>query len=169
MDVKIVYTGPVTDDVRKGAEIASGFVPEGSYIDLPVFTKGHVCGVACGSAANGNLVAANDEAYGKSVYATNVRGNDSHRGLAPVASAPVNWAYFERAKISAYQAFVNGTTDEGITVKVDDNNQKELLWWTQIGPQMGDAGFIVTFTATALTTPATPPSKDEGDTEQVGG
>lgn len=149
MQVKIVYTGPVVDDVRDGAEIARHFSPDNSYIDTHAFTKGHTCGVACGTDAAGSKVAAGGQAYGKSVYATNVDGMGEMKGLLPMASTPTRFAYFERAVMVAKEAADKGTDNTGVTITVADTDNAEVLYWEQMAPHFADQGFEVTITPAA--------------------
>ena len=122
MDIKILFKGPVDDSVREGLGIANCMAHTGSYVDTPVFQEGH------------------GEDYGKSVYATNVKGWGRLKGLQPNHSAPVNFAYLDRAVAAAAEAEANGTENTGISITVDD---KERLWWEQMAPSLADQGFEI--------------------------
>ena len=70
VNVKIIYTGAIVDEIRNGAEIARYFLPNNSYVDTPVFTKGYANEEGVGDG----------KSYGKSIYATNVEGWGSVNG-----------------------------------------------------------------------------------------
>lgn len=130
--VKIVYNGPVVDIIRNGMEIARIFTPNASYIDSDVYT-------------NGLKIEASDaeeEVYGKSIYATNVEGWGTLPGLLPMAHTTVPFAQFERAVAAAAAAKAAGKDNTGIEFKVE--GYKEELYWNQMGDNMKDQGFEVT-------------------------
>ena len=130
--VTIVYTGPIVDEIRKGMNIPAVFVPEGSYIDSPVFTEGFDNSVA---------KLGDKESYGKSIYATNVWGMDFLKGLIPMNSTTAKFAEFERAIFAAKAAEEAGTTNEGVTFEVE--GYEEELYWTQIARGLDGQGFKV--------------------------
>ena len=109
VNVKIVYTGPIVDDVRAGEQIARYFAPNNSYVDTPVFTQGY---------ANEDAVG-DKNSYGKSIYATNVDGWGSCPGLLPNASFTGKFAQFERAKMAAAEAKKSGAENTGITFEIE--------------------------------------------------
>lgn len=133
-NVTIVYNGPVIDEgVRAGANIPRLFVPNNSYVDLPVFTEGF---------DNSTLKLGDKESYGKSIYATNVDGQGFLPGLLPMYSNTTIFAQFERAIIAAKEAKDAGTTNEGITFQI--MTYEEEIYWSQISKPMADQGFVVT-------------------------
>ena len=130
--VKIVYNGPVVDIIRNGMEIARIFTPNASYIDSDVYM-------------NGLKIEASDaeeEVYGKSIYATNVEGFGRLPGLLPMAHTTVPFAQFERAVAVAAAAKAAGEDNEGIEFEIE--GYKEELYWNQMGENMKDQGFEVT-------------------------
>lgn len=131
MEVKIVYTGPVEEAIRRGMEIPRLFVPQNSYVDSPVYTEGY------DASAEGNYAAG--ESYGKSIYATNVDGWGFLPGLLPMASTTVKFAQYERAALAAAQAKLDGGENEGITFEIE--GYEEEIYWNQIAPNMVDLGF----------------------------
>lgn len=131
--VTIVYTGPIVDEIRKGANIASVFEPANSYIDTPVFTEGF---------DNSELQLGDKESYGKSIYATNVWGIGFLPGLLPMNSTTVKFAEFERAIYAAKAAEDAGTENTGVTFEIQ--GYEEELYWEQIARGMEGLGFTVT-------------------------
>lgn len=133
-NVTIVYNGPIVDEgIRQGANIPRLFVPDNSYIDLPVYTEGF---------DNSTLQLGDKESYGKSIYATNVDGQGFLPGLLPMKSNTTKFAQFERAIIAAKAAADAGTTNEGITFTIE--GYEDEIYWSQIGNDMKDQGFEVT-------------------------
>ena len=126
IEVKIIYNGIVVDDVRSGMEIARYFAPMNSYVDSPVFTEGYPNDDAVGD----------KEAYGKSIYATNVEGFGKLFGLLPMASTTVKFAQYERAAQAAAVAEAKGETNEGITFEI--NGYEDEIYWNQMGANMAD-------------------------------
>ena len=122
--VKIIYTGPVVDDVRDGMEIARYFAPNNSYIDSPVYTDGYANEDAVGDKGT----------YGKSIYATNVPGWGKLEGLLPMASTTVKYAQYERAAMAAAEAAKAGTENTGITFEITD--YEDEIYWNQIAANM---------------------------------
>ncbi len=131
--VTIVYTGPIVDEIRKGMNISAIFEPENSYIDSPVYTEGF---------DNSTLQLGDKASYGKSIYATNVWGLGSLKGLIPMNSTTVKFAEFERAIFAAKEAEAAGTTNEGVTFEV--TGYEEELYWNQIARGLEGQGFTVT-------------------------
>lgn len=130
--VKIVYNGPVVDIIRNGMEIARIFVPKASYVDSEVFTKGLTVEASD----------AEEQIYGKSIYATNVDGWGRLPGLLPMASTTVPFAEFERAVAVAAAAKAADAKNTGVEFEVE--GYKEELYWTQMGENMKEQGFEVT-------------------------
>lgn len=128
--VKIIYNGPVVDDVRNGAQIARYFAPQNSYVDTPVFTEGYANSDAVGDKGT----------YGKSIYATNVEGWGELLGLLPMASTTVKFAQYERARLAAAAAAEAGTENTGITFTID--GYEDEIYWNQMGANM--AGYFYT-------------------------
>ncbi|MBQ2856557.1 MAG: hypothetical protein IJE78_05405 [Bacteroidaceae bacterium] len=131
VNVKIIYTGPIVDAVRKGEEIARYFVPNNSYVDTPVFEQGYANEGAVGD----------KNSYGKSIYATNVDGWGSCPGLLPIASASVKIAEFERAALAAAAAKEAGTANEGVSFQIE--GYEDELYWNQISSQIYQQGFYI--------------------------
>lgn len=129
--VKIIYTGPIVDEIRNGAEIARYFLPNNSYVDTSVFTDGYKNE---GSVGDG-------KSYGKSIYATNVEGWGSVDGLLPQASFTGKFAQFEIAKLAAYKASKTGAENTGITFEID--GYEEQIYWTQMARNMWEQGFYI--------------------------
>lgn len=129
VQVQIVYTGPVVDEIRKGMEIARYFSPDNSYVDSPVFTDGYANPDAVG---DGNT-------YGKSIYATNVEGWGELAGILPMASFTGKFAQFERAVLAAKAALDAGEENEGITFEIE--GYEEEIYWNQMAANMVEAGF----------------------------
>ena len=136
--VTIVYTGPIVDAVRKGANIASIFVPANSYIDTPVFTEGF---------DNSVLQLGDKGSYGKSIYATNVWGIDALPGLIPMNSTTAKFAEFERAVFAAKAAEEAGEENTGVTFEIQ--GYEEELYWNQIARGLDGQGFEVTVETSA--------------------
>ena len=130
--VKIVYNGPVVDIVRNGMEIARIFTPKASYIDSDVYVNG--------LSVEGSE--AEEQVYGKSIYATNVDGWGRLPGLLPMAHTTVPFAQFERAVAVAAAAEAAGEENQGVEFEVE--GYKEELYWNQMGDNMKDQGFEVT-------------------------
>lgn len=131
MEIKIIYGGPIVDEIRKGMNIPRIFEPTNSYVDSPVYTEGY------DPTAEGAYASA--EAYGKSIYATNVDGWGWLPGLLPMASTTVKFAQYERAAMAAAEAKAKGEKNEGITFEVD--GYMEDIYWNQIAPHMVALGF----------------------------
>lgn len=129
--VTIIYNGPVVELDRKGMEICRIFVPDNSYIDSPVFTAGYPNEEGLG----------NKEAYGKSIYATNVVGWGEFPGLLPMASTTTKFAQFERAVIAKFNAEAKGEANTGIEFDVE--GYMEEIYWNQMAPHMVDFGFYI--------------------------
>ena len=122
--VKIKYVGPVEDVIRNAPnQIPAIFEPTNSYVDTIPYVSGY------------------STYYGKSIYATNVDGWGKLAGLLPIASAPIKFAYFERAVIGAAQAKIEGTDIPVITVDAAD--AADTLWWTQMAPNFVGSGFYI--------------------------
>lgn len=133
--VKIVYNGPVVDIIRNGMEIARIFTPNNSYIDSDVYVNG----------LKMEASDAEEEVYGKSIYATNVDGWGTLPGLLPMASTTVPFAQFERAVAVAAAAKADGGENEGIEFEIE--GYKEEIYWDQMAKNMVDQGFEVTIGA----------------------
>ena len=131
VNVKIVYTGPIVDDVRAGEQIARYFAPNNSYVDTPVFTQGY---------ANEDAVG-DKNSYGKSIYATNVDGWGSCPGLLPNASFTGKFAQFERAKMAAAEAEKSGAENTGITFEIE--GYEDEIYWNQMASNMWQEGFYI--------------------------
>ena len=129
--VKIIYTGPIVDEIRNGAQIARYFFPQNSYVDTPVFTKGYENKDGVGDG----------ESYGKSIYATNVEGWGSANGLLPSASATNKFVQFERAALAAAEAKKAGTENTGIDFEID--GYEEEIYWNQMATNMYQQGFYI--------------------------
>lgn len=129
--VKIIYTGPIVDEIRNGAQIARYFFPQNSYIDTPVFTEGYENKDGVGDG----------ESYGKSIYATNVEGWGSANGLLPSASATNKFVQFERAALAAAEAKKAGTENTGIDFEID--GYEEEIYWNQVATNMYQQGFYI--------------------------
>lgn len=130
--IKIVYTGRPTDEIRVPVkEIAPIFYPDASYVDTDVFTNGF---------ANKDQTG-DKKTYDKSIYATNVYGQGFGPGILPIGSAPVPFAYFENAIAIALKAEEDGTENKGVEITVSDN--KEVLYFTQMGKNLAEQGFYV--------------------------
>ena len=126
IEVKIIYTGPVVDDVRNGMQIARYFEPTNSYVDSPVFTDGYANAAAVGD----------KKTYGKSIYATNVDGWGKACGLLPMASTTTKFAQYERAAMAAAEAEKAGTENTGITFNIE--GYEDEIYWNQIAANMAD-------------------------------
>lgn len=122
--VKIIYRGPIVDDVRNGMQIARYFEPQNSYVDSPVYTDGYPNEDGVGDG----------QAYGKSIYATNVAGWGELAGLLPMASTTVKFAQYERAAMAAAEAKAKGEKNEGITFDIE--GYEEEIYWNQIAANM---------------------------------
>ena len=129
--VKIIYTGPIVDDVRQGEQIARYFYPNNSYVDTPVFTQGY---------ANENAVG-DKNSYGKSIYATNVNGWGELPGLLPEASFTGKFAQFERAALAAAEAKKAGTANDGITFNIE--GYEDEIYWNQMAANMYQTGYYI--------------------------
>jgi len=129
VEVKIIYNGPIVDEIRNGMEIARYFNPDNSYVDSPVFTDGY---------ANEGQVG-DKGTYGKSIYATNVDGWGSCPGLLPMASANGKLAQYERAVYAAKAAEEAGSENTGITFEI--TTYEDEIYWNQIAPNMVEQGF----------------------------
>lgn len=137
IQVKIIYTGPIADEMPiggplkdefEGMNIPRLFAPTNSYIDSPVYTEGYEVGAE-----------AADKKYGKSIYATNVDGWGWLPGLLPMASTTVKFAQYERAAMAAFEAKQKDEKNEGITFEVE--GYMEEIYWNQIAPHMVDFFF----------------------------
>lgn len=131
VNVKIIYTGAIVDDIRVGAEIARYFVPNNSYVDTPVFEQGYANEGAVGD----------KNSYGKSIYATNVDGWGSLYGLLPSASATNKFVQFERAAMAAAAAKEAGTANEGISFEIE--GYEEEIYWNQMAANIWQTGFYI--------------------------
>lgn len=129
IEVKIIYTGALVDEIRQGMQIARYFSPDNSYIDSPVFTDGYANEDAVGDKGT----------YGKSIYATNVAGNGELPGLIPMASANGKFAQYERAIFAAKAAAEKGEENTGITFEIE--TYEDEIYWNQIAPNMVEQGF----------------------------
>lgn len=129
--ILIKFVGPVAEVERKGMEIARYFAPQNSYVDSPVYTEGF------DPAAEGNY--ADGEAYGKSIYATNVLGWGELKGLIPMAHTTTKFAQFERAVIAAFKAKEEEAKNKGIEFEVE--GYEDVIYWAQICRHMADEGF----------------------------
>lgn len=129
--ITIKYVGPTVEINRKGMEIARYFAPQNSYVDSPVYTEGF------DPTVEGNY--ADGEAYGKSIYATNVVGWGELPGLLPMAHTTTKFAQFERAVIVAFEAKANDTENAGITFEVE--GYEDEIYWAQMAANMVDLGF----------------------------
>lgn len=130
--VKIIYNGPVVDEIRQGMSIPNTFNPGGSYVDSPAFVDGYdASGVG------------DEVGYGKSIYATNVAGWGHLQGLLPMASTPTRFAWFEQAVYAKMEADAKSSENEGVKFDIGDDYMEEL-YWKQIGPNVVDMGFEVT-------------------------
>lgn len=129
--VTIIYGGPVVEFEREGMQICRIFVPNNSYVDSPVFVNGYPNDESLG----------NGEAYGKSIYATNVVGWGEFPGLIPMASTTTKFAQFERAVIAKFDAEAKGEENKGIEFEVE--GYEEEIYWNQIGRNMADLGFYI--------------------------
>lgn len=128
--ITIVYTGRPADEIRIPAkEIAPIFYPDVSYVDLPIMTDGY---------ANKDSVG-DKKKYGKSIYATNVQGLGTGLGIPPLTSAPIPFAYFEKAIAVAIKAEKYGKENKGVELTVDDN--KSVLYFEQMAKNLVDQGF----------------------------
>ena len=135
--VTIVYNGPIVDTIRPGTSIPRYFDPANSYVDLPVMTEGFDNSVAqLGDKAS----------YGKSIYATNVKGNGALWGLLPIFSGTQKYAMFEQAIFAAKAAEDAGTSNDGVTFDITSGGYEEQLYWEQQGKALEDQGFVVTVT-----------------------
>lgn len=130
-EIKIVYTGPVSEEIRAGMQIPRFFAPQNSYVDSAVYTEGY------DPTAEGNY--ADGEAYGRSIYATNVDGWGRLPGLLPMASTTVKFAQYERAAMAAAEAELAGEENAGIEFEVE--GYEEEIYWNQIAPHMVALGF----------------------------
>jgi len=128
--VLIKYVGPVAEVERKGMEIARYFAPQNSYVDSPVYSEGY---------DPENFEGAKGEAYGKSIYATNVVGWGELPGLLPMAHTTTKFAQFERAAIAAFEAAANDEENKGIDFEVE--GYEEEIYWNQMCRNMADMGF----------------------------
>lgn len=149
--VTIIYNGPAQDIEREGQSICPLFVPAGSYVDSKVYKEG----LSAEATVDEQAV---DVSYGKSIYATNVEGWGSLPGLLPIASAPIKFAYFERAIAVAKAAKESGSANNGVVVAI--NNADEELYWNQMAPHFIGSGFTVTIAEAAAES-----DNNGGDTE----
>lgn len=120
----IKYVGLPIEDVRQGMNIPAIFEPTGSYVDSNVYVNGH------------------PDDYGKSIYATNVKGWGELYGLLPLASTPIKLAYFEMAVMESIKAQAAGKAIPTITVDIEDAQDK--LWWLQMAPNFVGSGYYIT-------------------------
>ena len=130
--VKIKYVGPVADIERKGLEIARTFTPNNSYVDTPVFTEGY---------PNDDSSIGDGEAYGKSIYATNVCGVGGGPGLLPMNSTTVKFAYFEQAIMVAAEAKEKEEENTGVEFELAEGDYEDVLYWEQMCRNMAVRGF----------------------------
>lgn len=130
-NVMIKYVGRAAEVDRKGMEIARYFAPMNSYVDSPVYTEGY------DPTAEGNY--ADGEAYGRSIYATNVYGHGELPGLLPMAHTTVKFAQFEIAKLVAFEAEKAGEENKGVEFEIE--GYEEELYWKQMCRHMVDEGF----------------------------
>ena len=130
-NVTIIYTGLIVDEIRQGMSIPRYFEPHNSYVDSPVYTEGFANEDGLGDG----------EAYGKSIYATNVDGWKYFPGLLPMYSNTTKFAQFERAILAAKKAEDAGEENTGIEFEVE--GYEEEIYWNQIGESMVDQGFYV--------------------------
>lgn len=130
--IKIVYTGRPSDEIRVPVkEIAPIFYPDASYVDTDIFTQGF---------ANKDQVG-DKKTYDKSIYATNIYGQAFGPGILPIGSAPVPFAYFEKAIAIALKAEEDGTENTGVELTVSEN--KEVLYFEQMAKNLEEQGFYV--------------------------
>lgn len=159
--IKIIYNGPLADTDRVGSSIFRMFEPTGSYIDSDVYTNGY---------ANEDGVG-DGEAYGKSIYATNVEGWGELFGLLPMASSSVKIAQFERAIYVAFEAQESGAENEGVEFEVE--GYEEELFWNQMAPHFVGQGFYIKVGdkeyGEAPEASESTDSGSEGDSESAGG
>lgn len=129
INVTIIYAGPIVEEIRKGMSICRFFAPVNSYVDSPVYTDGFANEEGLGDG----------EAYGKSIYATNVDGFKTLPGLIPMKSNTTKFAQYERAIFAAKEAEEKGAENTGITFEVE--GYEEEIYWNQIAANMVDQGF----------------------------
>ena len=131
--ILIKYVGQTVELERRGMEIARYFAPQNSYVDSPIYTHGSE-----GLIDEATGIADEDQ-YGRSIYATNVDGWGTLPGLLPMAHTTTKFAQFERAVIAAFVAKQNEEENKGITFDVED--YEDVIYWSQICKAMADDGF----------------------------
>lgn len=123
--VTIEYHGVEKEAEQLAAPICSIFQPNNSYADLPVMTEGYPVGK-------------DDKTYGKSVYATNTKGERGYPDLPdfykdPSIPFPVPLAQFKLAIVGE---------DNKVEFSVED--YKEAFYYKEVGAALADQGFTVT-------------------------
>ena len=130
--IKITYKGIEPTPERISSSICSIFVPTSSYIDSEVYMEG-------GPVGDDPLL------YGKSVYATNVRGFGSIPMVEPYATMsipfPVPLAQFKLAVVA------DDVDEEGFPyVEFEVDDYKEAFYYKEVGNAIADQGFEVAVT-----------------------
>ena len=119
--VKITYTPPVAPEERDPLSICPVFNPDNSYVDSQAYTEGH------------------EEDYGKSVFATNIKGWGSHEVPEPYAST----GFPMTVPMAQFHAAVVGDSN---VVEFEVEDHKEGLMYKTFGAQLADQGFKVEVT-----------------------
>lgn len=132
--VTIEYRKPVSEAVMRAvAPICRIMVPTSSYIDTAVYTQG-------------GPVGAEDLAYGKSIYATNVNGWGEITLPFPYDADlfpyPVPLAQFSVAMVG--EEILEDDVVVGHKVEFDVDDYKEAFYYIEVGSQLKDEGFTVT-------------------------
>lgn len=133
--ITIDYFGVEVEEARIVAPICQLFTPNSSYTDLPVMQEGHPLLM--------DMKEGDTQDYGKSVYATNVKGWGAHKPVEPYATTsipfPVPLAQFKLAIVGNYDEERKCHT---VTFGTDD--YKEAFFYQQMGEALKEQGFVVT-------------------------
>lgn len=142
--ITIIYNGPVLDlTERKGMDVCATFNPMGGYTNSPAYVQGYK------NMQNAEEDENYGEVYGRSVYATNVPGWSKLKGLIPMDTATIVFAYFEQAVRVYHNACIEAKGDPAIIetlntgVTFETENYKDDIYWIQLADNFRDQGYCV--------------------------